>query len=118
MTIVKRIAIFSALSIVVAVCILTVVSCETSGGSSGLTVTPKDTTLSAGTNTVTLTVDEADLKELSLPLEWSVDDPTKGTILAGGDVTAVYTRSGLSGVNVVNVKDQFGAQGRAFITQP
>lgn len=114
----KQISILGALAIVLAACVFVVVSCETKGGSSGLTVTPKNSTLAAGTNTVTLAVDEADLKDLSLPLEWNVDDPANGAIIADGDVTAVYTRTGRSGVNVITVRDQFGAEGRAFVTQP
>lgn len=92
-------------------------ACEDADGTTALTVTPSRAELRAGTNSVVFTVESNNLRELSLPLEWSVDNPGRGEIFGSGGYSAVYrVRSG-NGVNIVRVRDQYGAEGIATVEQ-
>jgi len=93
--------------------------CEEAEGLRGLVINPSFADLTSGfTNfTQTFTVDEDSLRELSLPLEWSVANPQLGTITSSGGNSAAYSRTSLPGDNSIFVVDQFGAQGSASIRQ-
>jgi hypothetical protein len=82
-----------------------------------LTVTPENIVLSGTSNTVVFTVDATTLLDLSLPLVWSVSDPANGAIVGAGGNRATYSRTGLDGVNVITVRDQFDAAGTAIVDQ-
>jgi len=57
------------------------------------------------------------LSELALPLEWSVSDPSLGSIREASGDRAVYARTGKKGMQIVRVKDQYGAEGFAVVNQ-
>lgn len=82
-----------------------------------LTLTPENVILSGTSNTVVFTVDEASLRDLSLPLKWSVSDPANGAIVGAGGNRATYSRTEQDGVNVITVRDQFDAEGTAIVDQ-
>jgi len=98
--------------------------CEDGSGTVALLLTPSSTTLSGRTNTVTFTVGggtnstaDSGLRALSLPLEWWVDNPALGRIIAAGGTQATYTRTSQGGINVVRVRDQYDAEGYATVHQ-
>lgn len=93
--------------------------CEEGTGTKGLTVEPAFADLTSGfTNfTQTFTVSQEDLRELSLPLEWRVSDPSLGSIQAAGGFSASYVRTNKRGDNAIFVKDQYGAEGAATVRQ-
>lgn len=106
------------------------IGCETIEGGGGLNVSPAAVTLEAsnsvrsvaftvgGTSTDTNgLVNLIGVGELSVPLTWSVSQPSLGHITSVAGLHAVYIGSGGKGVNVVTVEDQYGAQGVATVTQ-
>ena len=93
------------------------VGCETDGESAGLVLSPSSVTLSSTNNTATFTVSTNSQRALSLPLEWSVSDPSLGNIVAASGWQAIYARLGKSGNNVVTAKDQYGSEGHAVVSQ-
>ena len=116
----KKIISIFALVIAVAYLLIAHSGCESTDGTSGLTITPAESTLSGSSNSVVLTVSSetnSNLRVLSLPLEWSVSNPGLGSINARGGYSAVYVRNTGSGANVVRVKDQYGAEGIATVQQ-
>jgi hypothetical protein len=55
---------------------------------------------------------------LALPLEWRVENRAMGMILSQSGSTAVYAvNEGMKGGNVIIVKDQYGNEGRASVSQ-
>ncbi len=54
---------------------------------------------------------------LHYPLEWSVEHPALGSIRRASGHSAVYESTLWSGVNVVTVRDQAGAEGLATVEQ-
>jgi hypothetical protein len=54
---------------------------------------------------------------LFLPLEWSVSDPSLGTIISSAGFSAVYRSTGKVGDNVVTVRDQGDAAGTTVVVQ-
>lgn len=97
------------------------VGCEDADDTVALTVEPNyvdltSTTSSASTGTQTFTVTDG-LRDLSLPLVWSVSDPSMGTIADSGGTTASYVRSNRTGDNSILVEDQYGARGVATVRQ-
>jgi len=96
---------------------LFVPACEDAKGTRPLGITPVYTILEGVTNSVVLTVNSNDLRELSLPLKWWEENPALGRITQSGGVSALYTSSGKKGINVVWVQDQYGAEGSATIEQ-
>jgi hypothetical protein len=55
---------------------------------------------------------------LALPLEWSVSNSGLGNIISASGSNATYrANSGKTGDNVVTVKDQYGNEGSAVVTQ-
>lgn len=107
----------SAVCLCVMLSVFLLCGCEDSDGTSGLTVSPSAVTLSGSSNTVTFTVSSNSLRELSYPLEWSVQNASLGRILASAGNSAVYYSSGAGGVNIVMVQDQYEAEGLATVTQ-
>jgi len=106
------------------------IGCEkNSKGTGTLTITPSDVTLVAATNnTVTFTVggttsgtnattSTGGLRSLSFPLEWRVSHSSLGVIWSSSGSSAVYVRSKPNGVNIVTVRDQYGAEGFATVRQ-
>ena len=93
-------------------------ACEDGEGTHSLGVYPSYVELGTGTNHVVFSVSSNDLRSLSMPLTWWVEDGSLGAITTSGGASAVYTaRSGRTGVNVVWVKDQYDAQGSATVEQ-
>lgn len=96
--------------------------CEEAKGAHALTVTPSYIDLRVGmvtntTSTQTFVVTNG-LRELSLPLEWSVSNPELGSINhRGGNSASYITYTGKSGDNTIFVKDQYDAEGVATIRQ-
>ncbi len=107
---------------------LFIAGCETGGDTVGLTIDPSFVDLAANANTngvvttnsnvQTFTVETNGLRLLSLPLTWSVSDPSLGNIAASGGYSASYVINGTnSGDNSITVKDQYGAEGVATVVQ-
>ena len=94
-----------------------VVGCSEADDIRVLNITPSSTILDGGSNTVVFIVDEADLLNLSLPLEWISVNKVLGDIIGAAGNSATYARTGVDGVNVVVVKDQFGAEGIVSVQQ-
>jgi len=112
----KTKAVFAVAGAVAAVMIF-VCACEDAKGTTSLGVTPVYTILEGVTNAVVLTVSSNDLRELSLPLEWWEENPYLGRVTQSGGVSALYSATGSKGINVVWVRDQYGAEGSATIEQ-
>lgn len=105
---------------------LLICGCETGDGTVALSVSPSSYDFESSTNSgrsVTFTVEgsttneTSGLRQLSLPLKWTVDNPDLGEINQSGGYTAVYVAYSVGGVNVVRVKDQYDAEGQATVTQ-
>lgn len=110
----------------VAVAAVLLVGCETGGASASLTVDPSSVDLTgAATNSATFTFTVVastndtvtGLRPLSLPLTWTVSDPSLGSIVTSAGLSAGYVPTSLSGVNVITVRDQYGAEGVATVAQ-
>jgi hypothetical protein len=117
----KRVGLWS-LSSAVAICMAALAAaglmagCDEADGTRPLTVTPGFVDLSQSTTNQTLTFTVTDgLRELSLPLEWSVSNPELGSIGASGGTTASYRSTGKKGDNTVFVRDQYDAEGVATV---
>lgn len=126
---------FRVLSVAaIAVAVGCLIGCETTDEwDTSLTVTPSSRTLqtypssvtfvvSGGTGSVGATgttseVTSATLGALSLPLTWSVSNPTLGGIVTSGGNQAIYTRARRDGINIITVRDQYGAEGYATVNQ-
>ena len=90
--------------------------CDQGGGHDELTISPEEQELSYNSETVRFTVVDG-LRELSLPLEWTVSNPGLGKIVAHEGTNAIYRRYA-AGVNIVTVMDQYRAEGIAAVTSP
>jgi hypothetical protein len=89
--------------------------CETGDETAQLVVTPSDVDVTVTNDTVSLTVTDG-LRDLSIPLEWTVRDADLGSIdPAYSGATAVYVSRDKNGINLVTVRDQYGAVGHATI---
>ena len=96
--------------------------CETAGGTSALNINPSSASLSNHTEIVTFTVGTSSsnsntISDATLPLAWSVSDPNLGNIRGAAGYTAIYVPTGGSGVNIITVRDQTGAEGVASVQQ-
>jgi hypothetical protein len=97
--------------------------CEEAKGTVGIQISPPSADLTASTRggqTFTVlggTNAVANIRPLALPLIWSVADPSLGTIVEAAGYSAVYQRTTKRGVNSVLVRDQYGAEGIAGVTQ-
>ncbi len=90
--------------------------CEQSDGGPALGVSPSSAVVDVATGSIVLTVGSGTI-EGSLPLEWSVSDSSLGRIIRSDGLTATYARLAGNGQNRVMVKDQYGVEGAAVITQ-
>jgi hypothetical protein len=104
--------------------LLGTVGCESNTQRTAISVSPSSTTLGGESNletTVVLTAHavqvSTNLIVLQYPLTWSVSDDSLGTITASGGNSAIYARTGGSGVNSITVHDQGDAEGVAVVTQ-
>lgn len=90
--------------------------CEKEENAVVITIFPNPIEITVSNDTVLLTA-TGGLRALSLPMEWSVSSPLLGTIDTAyrGD-SAVYVSRDVEGVNLVTVRDQYGAEGHATIT--
>ncbi len=94
--------------------------CEKVATTGVLEVTPPVSQLVEGQAvrlTVALPESERESRNLYYPLQWSLDDPGLGSLVEVGGNAAVYEAGPLEGVNIVTVRDKFGAAGSAVITQ-
>jgi hypothetical protein len=117
----KRIYMVLAM-LAVGVCVGLVQSgCESTSDTVGLTIEPSFVDLTSTTNTATTGTQTfsvtGGLRELSLPLVWTVSDPSLGSIADSGGTTASYIRYNSSGDNSIQVEDQYGARAVATIRQ-
>ena len=105
-------------SFLMSLIMLTQVGCEEAKGVGGLEVDPATVTLGTNDASVVITVvgGIAD-SSLAMPLAWEVSNASLGQITASSGLTAVYRRLDANGVNTVTVRDQFGKEGYATITQ-
>jgi len=113
----KRVYCLAGLSIAVCLALAVLPACEDAKGTRPLGLVPVYTVLSGDTNYVVFTVNSNDLRELSLPLKWWVENERLGDITQSGGVNAVYSSRGKGGVNVVWVRDQYDAEGSATVEQ-
>jgi hypothetical protein len=90
--------------------------CEKVTGLQGLTITPSAVTLTPSTNTIVLAVTGV-TNNLALPLAWSVEDSSLGTIVNSSGYTALYRSTDREGQNIVTARDQYDNEGFATITQ-
>jgi len=98
--------------------------CETGGGTTGLSVTPSSVNTTNKSEAITFTVGtdtnttaESGLRDLSLPLEWSLSNPALGYISAEGGYSCVYVRHRANGIQTITVVDQYGSRGQATVDQ-
>ena len=88
-------------------------------GTVALTVEPSFVDISSTSSNImqTFTV-TAGLRDLSLPLEWSVSNSGLGDMASQGGNSASYVRTtGAHGDNSITVRDQYGAEGVATVRQ-
>jgi len=57
------------------------------------------------------------LRELSMPLVWTVSNPQLGYIGSSGGASASYLALDAHGDNAITVVDQYGAEGVATVRQ-
>jgi hypothetical protein len=86
----------------------------------GLVISPPTTTLGGGERTVLLSADAeriaGDPEPIVYPLEWSVADPTVGSIQAQAGNQASYEHHRTdTDANTVLVRDQLGREGLATV---
>ncbi|MBN2300886.1 MAG: hypothetical protein JXN60_00085 [Lentisphaerae bacterium] len=118
MKLIIRYCVFIAAALIVLEGVAFLAGCEFSSNNE-LTIDPPETTLGQTDGSITLTASYSDssMGKLALPLKWSVHNPELGMITGSSDFEAVYVRFHPNGVNVVEVKDQYGAKGVAAIEQ-
>lgn len=92
-----------------------ITGCEEDSGNS-LGVEPSNSTIGPSDSAFILRV-VSGTRDLSMPLEWSVSNPERGSISHSSGDSAVYIRTANNGVNTVTVRDQYGAKGAAFVEQ-
>lgn len=92
--------------------------CESAEGTDGVGVSPGSVTL-GGSNATSAVIFSAQVKSpLAMPLAWSVANTTLGNIVSQSGSNATYRASpGHKGDNVVTVRDQYGNEGSAVVTQ-
>jgi hypothetical protein len=93
--------------------------CESAGGTGGVSVSPANPVLGGASSNSTAVVFTASVSDqLALPLAWSVSNPALGTIISASGSNATYKANvGVTGDNIVTVKDQYDNQGSAVVTQ-
>ncbi len=100
-----------ALGLALALC-----GCEKGGSQDTLTVTPGSLEMTRNNETARFSV-SGGLRELSLPLTWRVSNSAVGNVIASEGADAEYVRF-TPGINIVMVKDQYGAEGFATVNSP
>jgi hypothetical protein len=97
-----------------ALAVLALTGCEPVEEAVSLVITPTQVEVTAPNSAVTLSA--SGLRDLSLPLAWSVENPALGNISpAFTGSNAVYVSTRIEGANMVTVRDQYGAEGHAVI---
>ncbi len=94
--------------------------CESAGGTEGITLSSDSKIIGSGSsNTTSSVVFTAQVSgNLALPLEWRVANSGLGNIISASGSNATYqANSGKTGDNVITVKDQYGNEGSAVVTQ-
>jgi hypothetical protein len=99
--------------------LLAIAGCESNDPSGSINVTPASATITAANGTQVFVASAASSNAvLQLPLVWTVSDPTKGSIVSSGGLSAVYQRNGgATGGNAITVRDQAQIEGVAAVTQ-
>lgn len=89
-----------------------------------LSIKPSEVVLSGSSNTVTFVVDPVvrdydgiSVRSVNLPLRWNVSNTALGAIVAHQGYNAIYARTSQTGVNVITVRDDSGAEGVATVSQ-
>jgi len=116
----KTIRVCGVLVVMVAMAALIWTGCESAGGTGGVGLSPASVTLGSGSSNLTsAVVFSAQVNgSLALPLEWRVSNSVLGNIVSHSGSNATYqANSGKTGDNVVTVKDQYGNEGSAVVTQ-
>ncbi len=90
--------------------------CDQGKDIKALTVTPAHVELTQNNETVRFSVTDG-LRDLSFPLTWDLSNRGIGSIVAREGADAEYVRLA-PGVNIVMVRDQYGAEGYATVTTP
>ena len=111
----KRILSLGMLTFAAGLFVFAFAGCENGDGTTGLAISPQQTSLTTSNNSVVLTVSSNAVGDLGLPLTWTVSDPSLGNVIGQGGYSAVYTRTSKNGSNVITVQDQMGAQGVAVM---
>ena len=102
---------------------LLLLGCESTTTDTGITVAPSTATISGPSTGVVFTASCSGTgtnginKDLYLPLEWSVSNPSLGNIMSSVGFTAIYESTGAKGRNAITVRDQGGAEGVALVNQ-
>lgn len=92
--------------------------CEEADGLAGLSVEPAEATLGPSVGVYTEVFTAGVSNSLALPLEWRVSNEALGHIASQSGTKAVYVANrGMRGENVVTVRDQYGNEGSAAVTQ-
>jgi hypothetical protein len=96
---------------------LVIAGCDQATNLTFISVTPSDVTLTPSNNMTTFTAGVETNDLLSLPLEWSLSDPSLGSIIQQSGNVCLYARSAKNGENIITVKDQLQNTGFATIHQ-
>ncbi len=93
--------------------------CETTDSQAGLGLDQSEVTIGTEVAQVRLSVVSgiSSNQSLALPLEWSVSNPSLGSLTGASGLGATYVRNSRSGQNTVIVRDQYGKEGYATIKQ-
>ncbi len=90
-----------------------VIGCDQGDDVAELKLSPESVVLTSNHETVRFSV-AGGLRDLSMPLSWEVSDPQVGNIIAAEGTDAEYVRLS-HGINIVMVRDQYGAEGYATV---
>lgn len=118
----KKTAMIGLVSVIMAMAAWVWTGCDSAGGTSGVNIAPSSVTLGdpSGTNTAaSAVVFNAQVSDaLALPLEWRIANAALGSIISQSGSNATYkANAGKTGENIVTVRDQYGNEGSAVVTQ-
>ena len=116
----RNLALAGVVMIVAVMAALVWTGCESAGGTDGISLSPSNPTLGAGSSNATSAVvfTAAVRDQLALPLKWSVSDPGLGGLISASGSNATYmATAGRTGNNVITVRDQYDNKGSAVVTQ-
>ncbi len=91
--------------------------CDDASGTSGVYIDPPSVVLGGSASNGNAVVFTASASGLALPLEWSVANSSLGSIISVAGSNATYKANSAKGENIVHVKDQYGNEGAAVVTQ-